>query len=111
MRMPPNWIDWLVLHPEHRCRATSKRAGRQCRRIATPGYAVCATHGSKSRGRYVTRWDCRPSAVPKKVAQVHAYWLRCGSGAVPPDARSTPWSVHELAADDIERMLASRGRS
>jgi hypothetical protein len=105
---PPYWREWLVTHPARRCRARSKRAGRPCHRIATPGYEVCATHGSKSRGPYVTRWDCRPSAVQKKVSQLRAYWSQHGSGAVPPGARSTAYYAYELGADDITQLLAAR---
>ena len=32
------------------CAAKSKRSGKQCRREATPGKRVCASHGSKSTG-------------------------------------------------------------
>lgn len=30
------------------CTATSKQSGQQCKRYASPGYKVCAMHGSKS---------------------------------------------------------------
>src|SRR5436190_14550830 len=111
MVMPPNWREWLESHVDRQCHAKSKRAGRRYRRIATPGYAVCATHGSKSRGRFATRWDCRPSAVPKKVVQVRAYWLRHGSDGAQPEARSTPWYAHELTQADLDSLMASRDRS
>lgn len=107
---PPYWPAWLVAHADRQCGARSKRAGRQCQRIATPGYRVCATHGSKSRGRLVIRWDCRPSALQEKAERVRQQWMQRGSGSVPPESRSSTCAAYEMTAGDIEALLASKAK-
>ena len=108
---PPYWPAWLLSVPERRCRAKSKRAGRQCLRIASPGYRVCATHGSKSRGPLVTRWDCRPTASLQKAERARAQWQQRECVAPQSVAGSTPRSAHELGVEDIEQLMTSRLRS
>jgi hypothetical protein len=111
MPVPTHIPTWLILNPHRRCQAHSKQARRQCRRVATPGYKVCASHGSRSRGRYVIRWDCRPSAVPKKVAQARAYAIRQGADASQSMPWSAPRSAQVLTSAEIEALMTSTGRS
>lgn len=95
---------WLILHPERQCRAKSKQAGRQCRRIATPGHGVCRMHGSRSRGPNVVRWDCRPSAIEAKAGRARARISE------PPPAHDGE-GAHVLAATDVAELMALRGRT
>lgn len=47
-RLVPQSDDDLTFDGVLRCRATSSQSGQRCRRAATPGTWVCATHGASS---------------------------------------------------------------
>lgn len=47
-RLVPQSDEDLTFDGVLRCRAKSTRSGERCRRAATPGTWVCATHGSSS---------------------------------------------------------------
>ena len=43
----------LILHPELRCSARSRRSGwQQCGRLAAYGSSVCSTHGARKTPRF-----------------------------------------------------------
>jgi uncharacterized protein YjcR len=66
----------LPMHQASRCRATSKRSGKQCRSPAMRGYSVCRMHGAgggapKGNKNALKHGECSAESLAVKK-QVHA---------------------------------------